>query len=177
MWISRAALRDAALAGAAAAALCVYVECCAPQLSALSPHPGWAAVLLIAALYGNPGLIAALVLVGAGVVTASAAMGESARIAARLASGPDLAAFGLAVAVGWIGSMHLARSRRSESSATASGARAVTWENHARDLKRAGDVLRERVDRMSISLELLRDVARALDSSDAPSATHAAVFL
>jgi hypothetical protein len=177
MWISRIALRDAALAGAGAAALCVYIAVRAPELSSLSPHPAWAAVLLVAAAHGNPGLLAGLLLVGAGVATASAAVGEPLRIAAMIGSGPDLTAMGLAVVVAWIGSLHLARSRRGESNAASASARALTWENHARDLKRAGDVLRERVDRMSISLPLLRDLARAIDGSDAPSAAHAAVHL
>jgi hypothetical protein len=177
MWISRIVLRDVAFAGTAAAALCVYSEYRAPEVSSFTPHPAWAAVLLTAAVHGTPGLLAGLALVGAGVVAPSAAVGKPARLAARFASGPDLVAFGLALGVGWIGSLHLARARRSESSAAAVTAREVAWENRARDLKRAGDVLRERVDRMSISLELLRDLARAIDGSDAPSAAHAALRL
>jgi hypothetical protein len=177
MWISRLVLRDVVVAGVATGALCVYSEFRAPEVSSFSPHPAWAAVLLTAAVHGTPGLLAGLAVVGAGVVAANAAVGKPARLAARFASAPDLAAFGLALVVGWIGSLHLARSRRSESSAAAATARAVAWENRTRDLKRAGDVLRERVDRMSISLELLRDLARAIDGRDAPSAAHAAVEL
>src|SRR5919109_2585370 len=97
MWISRIALRDAAFAGGGAAALSVYMAFRAPELWSLSPHPAWAAVLLVAAAHGNPGLLAGLLLVGAGVATASAAVGEPLRIAALIGSGPDLTALGVAV--------------------------------------------------------------------------------
>src|SRR6267142_963151 len=76
----------------------------------LEPHPGWIAVLVLAARYGGGGCFAGLTAAAGavGIATAVAGLGVSS-LWGRLDSGPNLIAFGACLAVSWIASWHLRR--------------------------------------------------------------------
>src|SRR5262249_29592033 len=87
-----------------------------PQLAqsrsgmALSPHPGWIAVLVLAARYGSSGWFAGLVAVGAAIVVGAAVASSGfSPLWNALHSGPNLVAFAGSLVVSWIASWHLRR--------------------------------------------------------------------
>src|SRR5213075_801357 len=77
---------------------------------AFDPHPGWIAVLVLAARYGSGGLFAGLI-TGAVAVGIGSALAGSAPVTAwsRFDSGPNLIAFGACLAVSSVASWHLRR--------------------------------------------------------------------
>src|SRR5882672_11278653 len=112
MWISRQthrhgrpALNRRALDAVGLAAMLAFL----PELAAaragvvLEPHPGWIAVLVLAARYGSGGLFAGLIAAAGAAGVGSAVAGSGLATSwTRLDSAPNLIAFGACLTVSWI---------------------------------------------------------------------------
>src|SRR5439155_26910135 len=116
MWISeprhldRPKLRRRALdAFGLAVALAFLPELVAARAGVvLEPHPGWIAVLVLAARYGSGGFFAGLIASAGAVGIGSAVVGTGLGTAlSRLGSGPNLIALGACLTVSWVASWHL----------------------------------------------------------------------
>src|SRR5580765_6122360 len=76
----------------------------------LEPHPGWIAVLILAARYGGGGLFMGLIAVAVAVGIGSTVSGNDLLAPwNRLDSEPNLIAFGTCLAIAWVASLHLRR--------------------------------------------------------------------
>jgi uncharacterized coiled-coil protein SlyX len=145
---------------------------------ALEPHPGWSAVLILAALYGGAGLFAGLIAAAGAVGIGSAIAGAGPMAAwSHLDSGPNLIAFGACLAVSWAGSRHLRRQAGLSERLRALSGRAAAAEATIENLQGLVATLRARVDRTSASLSFLRDVAARLEGTDPVAAAEGAAEL
>ena len=144
----------------------------------LEPHPGWIAVLVLAARDGSfgffAGLIAAAVAVALGAVVSGAALATS---WSQLDSGPNLTAFGACLVVSWVASWHLRREAGLNERLHAVSDRATDAEATIETLRDVVARLRTRVDRTATSLSFLRDVAARIEGADPVAAAEAAADL
>lgn len=155
-----------------------------PELAAaragviLDPHPGWIAVLILAARDGSGGLFAGVVAaavaagMGAAVVGTDLAMSWS-----RIDSGANLIAFAACLAVSGIGSWHTRRQADLGERLHHLSDRAARAEEAAETLHEVVATLRARVDRTWTSLSFLRDVAARLEGGDPLAAAEGAADL
>jgi uncharacterized coiled-coil protein SlyX len=162
-----------------AVALGFLPELAAARVGAvLEPHPGWIAVLVLAARYGSKGffsgLIATALAVGIGSLVAGAGIASS---WSRLDSGPNLIAFGASLAVSWVASWHLRHQADLDERVSALSDRTAEADATIEALRRVAETLRVRVDRTSTSLSFLRDVAAGLDGTDPVAAAGGAADL
>ena len=155
-----------------------------PELAAarsgarLEPHPGWIAVLILAARYSDRGLFAGLG-AAAAAVEAGAVSGGAGLAAtwSRLGSTPNLIAFGACLIVSWIAAWHLRRAEDLTERSRALADRAAESDLTLETLRTTIGTLRARVDRTSSSLSFLRDVAGRLEGADPVAAAEAAADL
>ena len=187
MWISRRAghrVEPAPFARALealglAAGLALLPELAATRAGTfLEPHPGWIAVVVLAARYGGGGLFAGLI-ASAGAVTIASVIAGTGLVTSwnRFDSGPNLIAFGACLAVSWIASWHLRRQEDLCERLSARSARAAEAEATIETLQEVVETLRARVDRTSTSLSFLRDVAARLEGTDPVAAAQGAADL
>jgi len=187
MWISRQASRrvrpavgrQAFDAVGLAAALAFIPELAGARAGAIpQPHPGWIAVLILAARYGHggffAGLIAAAVAVGAGAEFAGAGQATAWN---GLGSQSNWIACGACLAVSWVASWHLRRQADLRERLRAGSDRAVAADATIETLREVVTTLRARVDRTSTSLSFLRDVAARLEGTDPVAAAEGAADL
>src|SRR5690242_3286359 len=139
----------------------------------LEPHPGWIAVLVLAARYGSEGLFSGLI-AAAGAVEVGSAVAGAGLVApwSRLDSGPNLIAFGACLAISWVGSWHLRRQADLRERLSALSDQAAEAEGTMETLRDVVTTLRGRVDRTSTSLSFLRDVAERLEGTDPVAAAE-----
>ena len=145
---------------------------------ALEPHPGWIAVLILAARYGSTGLFT-------GLVTAASAAGIGSLVGGaglvalwnRLDSGPNLIAFGACLAVSAVASLHLRNQADLCERVAVLSDRAAKAEAATEAMRGVVAVLRARVDRTSTSLSFLRDVAARMEGIDPVAAAEGAADL
>src|SRR6267154_2325159 len=155
-----------------------------PQVAAgraaavLVPHPGWIAVLILAARYGSGGFFAGLG-ASAGAVGIGSMVAGAGPVAGwnRLDSGPDLMAFGACLAVSWIASWHLRRQADLDERCRALSDRTSEAQGTIETLRGVVVTLRARVDRSLTSLSFLRDVAARLEGPNPTAAAEGAVDL
>jgi hypothetical protein len=144
----------------------------------LQPHPGWIAVVTLAARYGGRGfalgLIAAVVSIGMG--SALAGQGLVPAIG-RLGSAPNLIALGTCMVVSWVASWHLRRREKLRERVRALTDQTARAEDANQTLQEVVASLRARVDRSSTSLTFLRDVAHRLEGTDPVAAAEGAAEL
>jgi len=187
MWISRhpsrhvrPALRRRALAAFGfASALAFLPEFAGVRAgTVLEPHPGWIAVLVLAARYGCGGFFAGLI-ASAGAVGVGSAIAGSGLMASwsHLDSGPNLIAFGTCLTVSWLASWHLRRQADLAGQLRAASDRAAEAETTIATLRDVVATLRARVDRTATSLSFLRDVAARLEGTDPVAAAEGAADL
>jgi hypothetical protein len=144
----------------------------------LEPHPGWIAVLVLAARYGSGGLFAGLVTAAGAILGATAIAGTGLSSVWRgLDSTPSLIAFGGCLIVSWIASWHLRREAELSRQLDTLRDRSREARAEFQTLSDAVATLRARVDRTSTSLSFLRDVARRLEGRDPVAAAEAAADL
>lgn len=142
------------------------------------PHPGWIAVLLLAARDGRDGCLAGLAATAIALTLGALFAGLApASALARLSTVPDLVAFAACLLVSWIGSWHLRRHADLEGRLRRALAREGESEATHDALREAVAYLRARVDRATCSLSFLRDVASRLESGDPIRAAEAAAEL
>jgi len=176
MWTSRqpghgtrTRMRRALEAFGPALALASFAELAGARAGAvLEPHPGWVAVIVLAARYGGDGFFAGLIAV-VGAIAIGSATGLTTSWS-HLDSGLNLAAFGACLTVSWIASWHLRRQAELSERLRALSDRATAAERTVEALGDLVAALRARVDRTSTSLSFLRDVAARLEGTD-PVAT------
>jgi uncharacterized coiled-coil protein SlyX len=177
---ARPALRRRALdAFGLAVALAFLPELVAARAGVvLEPHPGWIAVLILAALEGSGGFFAGLVAAAGAVAAGSAIAGTGlATTWSRVDSGPNLIAFGACLLVSWVASSHLRRHADLCERLSALSVRASALDATIETLRGVLAVLRARVDRTSTSLSFLRDVAGRLEGGDPVAAAEGAADL
>ena len=144
----------------------------------LEPHPGWIAVLILAARHGSGGFFAGLVAT-AGAIGIGSAVAGAGPVASwsHLDSGPNLIAFGACLTVSWVASLHLRRQADLGERLRALSHRAAAGEASIEAFRDVVATLRARVDRTSTSLSFLRDVATRLEGTDPVAAAEAAADL
>ena len=177
---NRPALRRRALeAVALAVAFALIPEWGRARLgAALEPHPGWIAVLILAARYGVGGFFAGLIAAGIAVLLGSAMNGAGlATLWAPFDSGPNLVAFGACLTVSWVASWHIRRQAELHERLRTFTERAADSDVTIETLRGVITVLRARVERTSSSLSFLRDVAARLEGKDPVAAAEAAADL
>src|SRR5437879_11157325 len=182
MWISeRPVRRDehplrrlALEAAGLAAALAFLPEVAGARAGAvLEPHPGWIAVLLLAARYGSGGFFAGLgASAGAVGIGSTVAGTELMTRWSRLDSGPNLIAFGACLAGSWFASWHLRRQADLDERYRALSDQDSKAQATIETLRGAVATLRTRVDRSLTSLSFLRDVAVRLGGADPAAAAQ-----
>jgi len=142
------------------------------------PHPGWLAVLVLAARYGSDGFLggmaAAAALGGLGAAIAGAAPGD---LWSSLGSERNLMLLGACLIVSWIASGHARRQADLRQQVREARERASDAEATVRALREAAEALRTRAERALDSLTLLRDIASRLDGRDPAAAAEAAADL
>ena len=144
----------------------------------LEPHPGWIAVLILAARDGSGGLFAGLTAAAVAVAAGSAIAGTGlAATWSGLGSASNLVAFGACLVVSWVGSWHLRRHTDLAEQLRAHSDRAAEAEATIDALRNVVATLRARVDRTSTSLSFMRDVAARLEGGDPISAAEGAADL
>ena len=144
----------------------------------LEPHPGWIAVLVLAARYGSGGLFTGLIAVAGATVIGSALAGTGLVTSwSRLESTPNLIAFGACLTVSWVASWHLRREADLSERLRAVSGRAADSQAAIEALRGGVATLRSRVDRTSTSLSFLRDAAVRLEGTDPVAAAEGAAEL
>ena len=141
------------------------------------PHPGWIAVLVLAARYGNAGLFLGWIAAGVAAAIGWAVAGTGPAPWARLDSAPNLIAFGACLAVSWVASGQLRREATLSERESSLAVRVAEADATIEALRRATETLRARVDRTSTSLSFLRGVAAGLDGTDPVAAAGGAADL
>src|SRR5262245_48675407 len=186
MWISRhgpqvrSALRRRALAALGLVSTLAFL----PEFAAvraggvLEPHPGWIAVLVLAARFGSGGFFAGLI-ASAGAVGVGSAVAGTGFMAtwSHLDSGPNLIAFGTCLVVSWVASWHLRRQADLGGQLRALSDRAAEADTTIAILRDVVATLRARVDRTATSLSFLRDVAARLEGTGPVAAAQGAADL
>jgi len=162
-----------------AAALALLPELVAARAgTVLEPHPGWIAVLVLAARYGSGGLYPGLIAAGVAGGIGSAFAGTGPVSAwSGLDSGPNLIAFAACLAVSWAASWHLRTQAELRERLSTASNRAAEAETKNETLRDVVATLRARVDRTSTSISFLRDVAAGLDGTDPIAAAEGAADL
>lgn len=144
----------------------------------LEPHPGWIAVLVLAARDGSVGFFAGLLAAAAAIAVGSVVAGAGLATSwSRLDSGPNLTAFAACLAVSWVASWHLRREAGLNERLHAVSDRAADAEATIESLRDVAARLRTRVDRTTASLSFMRDVAARLEGADPVAAAEAAADL
>lgn len=145
-------------------------------LQAITPHPVWLVVLLIAARYGTRGLGVAIPIAWAALAVLSGPGGPG-RVLDTLAMPIELGALAGAVLVGWIASGNEHRERMLARKTADLERRVAADATTIGDLRRAALALRARTDRLDLSLTFLRNIARRLHADDPEAAAQAVLEL
>jgi len=144
----------------------------------LEPHPGWIAVLVLAARYGSGGFFTGLIAAAGAAGIGSAVAGAGLLTPwSHLDSGRNLVAFGACLTVSWVAARHLRREAELGERLRALSVRATRADASIEGLRALVTSLRARVDRTSTSLSFLRDVAGRLEGTDPVAAADAAAEL
>lgn len=173
---SRRILYEAVAGGALVLSISLLIEA-APAERWWPAHPGWLVVLLLAARYGNRGLLAGVASAGLAAGLALVVTGaELGSLTARMSSG-DLGAALAAILVSWVASAHHERSRGLAVQLARSTARTHDSEQAVTRLTEAAIALRGRVERTEGSLSFLSDIARRIDLGEPSDGAEAALQL
>ncbi|HVV85566.1 MAG TPA: hypothetical protein VHE35_21045 [Kofleriaceae bacterium] len=147
-------------------------------MTGLGLHPGWLVVIVLAARYGPRGLFWSLgIMLGVIAGVDLARGGGLAGLEARSHDASNLLALIAATAVAWIGMMHEGRMLRLAArleTATEQQARAESTEQALHDTV---GYLRNRLDRLELSLSVWRDLAGRIERGDLADAADAALEL
>lgn len=141
-------------------------------------HPLWIPVLVFAARYGVRGLFIAVAMAGTGL--AAACMIEHGAIAGAAARGSnpyDVIALVSATLVAWTAMIRDARLAHSTQDREELARRLDNTEETASALREVVGVLRDRLDRIDLSISMWRAIAARLDHGSLPDAAAAALEL
>ena len=149
-----------------------------PLIDAGVPHPGWVAVVVLAARYGVGGLLSGLLALVAAMALGTTFTGTPLLSAwGRLHTTPDLVAFGACLGVSGVASWHLRCRLDLQEALAAMTVRARQAEETVGALRGAVATLRARVDRSWNALSFLRDVTERLEGPDPIAAAEGAADL
>jgi hypothetical protein len=160
------------------ATLGIAALCGVPNLGlqAISPHPVWLVVLVIAARYGTRGLGVAIPIAWGALALMSGPDGAG-RVLDTLAMPIELGALAGTVLVAWITSGNERREHAMAAKAAELERRVTADAATIADLRRAALALRARNDRLDLSLTFLRNIARRLHGGDPEAAAQAVLEL
>lgn len=179
MWISnRRVVIEAAVAGAVATGAAVAWSGTDPWLATSLAHPGWIAVLALAAFYGLRGLLIGLVVVWGLVAVAGGLMGSGLEQAAARATGTvDVLALAASLVVAGICMAHARAQRKLADEVDVLRQRAAHERAQLDGLAEQLDALGARHDRVDLSVTYWRDIAGRLEGDDTKRAAQAALEL
>ncbi len=141
-------------------------------------HPLWIPVLVFAARYGVRGMFTAIAMGAMALAASSLALhGDLADVAMRGQNPYDLIALMAATLVGWTAMMRDRRLQRAAEEQGDTGRRLEASEETAEALREAVGVLRQRLDRIDLSVSMWRAVAHRLDHGGLNEAATAALEL
>lgn len=160
------------------ATLGIAALCGVPNLGlqAISPHPVWLVVLVIAARYGTRGLSVSIPIAWGALALMSGPDGAG-RVLDTLAMPIELGALAGTVLVAWITSGNERREHAMAAKAAELERRVTADAATIADLRRAALALRARTDRLDLSLTFLRNIARRLHGGDPEAAAQAVLEL
>jgi hypothetical protein len=168
-------------AAAAAALLTAVVALASPDdvwLRDAGIHPMWLPIIVLSARYAIRGLFPVLAFTCGGLIAAGVLLEDSiAGFAVRTRSEADLLALATAVLVAWVAMLHenrIARLARRFDDATEARQQA---EDSVHALHSSLEYLRNRHDRLDLSLSLWRNLAARLERGDAADAARAVLEL
>lgn len=166
-------------AAGAALVLCIslLVDPTAPERTSWPAHPGWLVVLLLAARYGNRGVLAGTVAAGLAAGLASVCTGSELGAFPGATSSHDLSAALAAILVGWVSNAHHRRTRGLTLQLAEATTHAREREEAVTRLTEAAIALRARVDRTERSLAFLSDIAERIDLGGPREGAEAALQL
>ena len=165
----------AAMALVGGAILLVAGDLCVP---AVDVHPLWIPVLVFSARYGVRGLFMAVAVASLGLATAC--MVEHGELTGALTRGSnpyDVVALVASTLVAWTGMIRDGRLTRSTQDRDDLGQRLDNTEETALALREVVGVLRDRLDRIDLSISMWRAIAARLDHGTLSDAAAAALEL
>jgi hypothetical protein len=141
-------------------------------------HPGWIPVILLAARYGPRGLFWSLaIMIGALSIFDLIDGGNLSGLDARSHLATDLLALMTATLVAWVGMMHEGRMARAQHRLDHSLEQTARAEATEHALQDNLGYLRNRLDRLELSLSVWRDLAGRIARGDMADAADAAIEL
>jgi len=141
-------------------------------------HPLWIPVLVFAARYGVRGMFTAIAMSAIAIGASSLALHGSLDDVAMRGQNPyDLIALMAATLVGWTAMMRDRRLERASEEQIDMARRLEASEDSADALREAVGVLRQRLDRIDLSISMWRTMARRLDHGTLDDAASAALEL
>jgi hypothetical protein len=141
-------------------------------------HPLWIPVLVFAARYGVRGMFTAIAMSAIAIAASSLALHGTLDNAAVRAQNPfDLIALMAATLVAWTAMMRDKRLQCAAEDQTDMSRRLTASEETADALREAVGVLRQRLDRIDLSVSMWRTIARRLDHGTLNEAATAALEL
>lgn len=168
---------ESVVAGALAAAVAVMWSPHDPWLGGQVLHPAWIAVLVLATRYGHAGLILAAPLVWTTLALTSVVAGAGAAGATRLFGAADLSAAVTAALVAAIATHHHGRQAELRRQRDELDQRARSEADAALAMREALELLRDRHDRIDLSVTFWRDIAARVQGGDSADAARAALQL
>lgn len=169
-------------AAAAASLTAVAVALAAPGGDVWMPmvalHPAWLPITILAARYGTRGLFVSLALVVGALVVAGVVNGSGTTgLAARSRLTGDLIALGTATVLAWIAMARETRMRRVIEQLHAAVAAHRQADEAVIALHESLAYLRNRHDRLDVSLSVWRDLAARMERGEPVDAARAALEL
>jgi len=169
---------EAAGAAALVVGLSVWLS---PQdlwLSDFGLHPMWLPIIVLSARYAARGLFPALVLTVGGLLVTSLALGGTmSEFAVRAGGTSDLLALAIAILVAWIAMAHESRISRCQRRLEEASEAQRHAEESVHALHASLGYLRNRHDRLDVSLSLWRSLSRRLERGNPHEATRAVLEL
>lgn len=141
-------------------------------------HPMWVPIILMSARYATRGLFPALGLVCGGLIATGLALdGTIDGFIERTSNPSDLLALATAVLVAWVAMAHESRINRADRRLDEATEAQKLAEDNVHALHASLGYLRNRHDRLDVSLSLWRNLAGRLERGDAIEASRAVLEL
>jgi hypothetical protein len=168
---------ESIVAGALAAAAAALWAPSDPWLGGQALHPAWIAVLALATRYGRAGLIVSAPIVWSIIGLTALVAGAGVAGASRLLGAADLSAAMAASLVAAIASLHHSRQTDLRRQRDELDLRARAEADAALAMREALELLRDRHDRIDLSVTFWRDIAARVQGQDVSEAARAALQL
>lgn len=179
MWISRLKVEiECVCVATAAVAITALASPADVWLLGVGLHPAWLAVLVLAARYGVRGLLCSMIAICVAFVAVDVVLGGSlAGLAVRTTRTTDMLALGGGIGVAWIAMSRERRMAVLQDQLTAERDGRRQTDETVDALYESLRYMRDRLDRIDVSISMWRDVAARLERGDPLVAARAAVEL